>query len=73
MKFKIYKDFTKKYSLINNTMVESELQKVYNYKIHPRDSIIPSNKRFVKIDDGRMGGSHWTCFIIKDNKSYYFV
>ena len=19
-----------------------------------------------------MGGSHWTCFIIKDNKSYYF-
>ena len=19
-----------------------------------------------------MGGSHWVCFIIKDNKSYYF-
>ena len=19
-----------------------------------------------------MGGSHWTCFIVKDNKSYYF-
>ena len=19
-----------------------------------------------------MGGSHWTCFYIKDNKSYYF-
>ena len=19
-----------------------------------------------------MGGSHWTCFLVKDNKSYYF-
>ena len=19
-----------------------------------------------------MGGSHWTCFIVEDNKSYYF-
>ena len=29
-------------------------------------------QRFDNIDDGSMGGSHWTCFTIKDNKSYYF-
>ena len=23
-------------------------------------------------DNGSMGGSHWTCFLVKDNKSYYF-
>ena len=28
-----------------------------------------SKKGFVIIDDGSMGGSHWTCFIVKDNKS----
>ena len=27
---------------------------------------------FVKIDNGFQGGSHWTCFIVKDKKSYYF-
>ena len=31
-----------------------------------------SDKRYVNIDIGSMGGSHWTCFIIKDNKSFYF-
>ena len=31
-----------------------------------------SDKGFVNIDDGRMGGSHWTGFYIKDHKSYYF-
>ena len=24
------------------------------------------------IEDGRMGGSHWTCFIVKDIKLFYF-
>ena len=28
--------------------------------------------RFVNIDNGSLGGSHWTCFIVKDNKSFYF-
>ena len=31
-----------------------------------------SDKRFVNIDIGSQGGSHWTCFYIKDNNSYYF-
>ena len=32
------KDFMKKYNLKNNTMNESQLQKIYNYRIYPRDS-----------------------------------
>ena len=63
------KDFLKKYNLKDNTMIESELQKVYNYPIYPRDSRLYSDKVFVNIDNFSMGGSHWTCFIIKDNKS----
>ena len=53
-------------------MNESQLQKVYNHPIYPKNSKIYSDRRFVNIDDGRLGGSHWTCFIKKDNKSYYF-
>ena len=66
------KDFMKKYNLKNDTMNESQLQKIYNHPVYPRDSKIYSDKGFVNIDDGRMGGSHWTCFIVKDKKSYYF-
>ena len=53
-------------------MNESELQRIYNYAIYPRDSKTYSDGRFVNIDDSSRGGTHWTCFIIKDNKSYYF-
>ena len=52
-------------------MNESELKKVFNYPIYPRNSKISSDKRFFNIDDGRMGGSHWTCFIVKFKKSFY--
>ena len=31
-----------------------------------------SDKGFVNTDNGSRGGTHWTCFIVKDNKSYYF-
>ena len=72
MKVLNFKDFMKKYILKNNTMNESELQRIYNFPICPRDSKIHSDKGFVNIDDGSMGGSHWTCFIVKDKKSYYF-
>ena len=68
----IFKDFMKKYNLKNDILNESQLQRFYNYPIYPRDSKIYSDKGFVNIDNGRMGGSHWTCFIVKDNKSYYF-
>ena len=53
-------------------MNEMELQKIYNYLTYLRDSKNYSDKRFVNIDDGSQGGSHWICFIVKDNKSYYF-
>ena len=72
MKLLNFKDFMKKNNLKNDTMNESELQKIYNYFIYPQDSKIHSDKRFVNIDKGSQGGSHWTCFIVKDNKSYYF-
>ena len=62
----------KKYKLKDDTMNESQLQKIYNYPIHPRDFKIYSNKGFVNIDDGSQGGTHWVCFIVKHNKSYYF-
>ena len=55
-----------------DTMNEFELQKIYNYPIYPTDSKIYSDKGFVNVDDGSMGGSHWTYFIVKDNESYYF-
>ena len=62
----------KKYKLKNDTMNESELQKIYNYPIYPRDLKLKTHKGFVNIDNGSQGGTHWTCFIVKDNKSYYF-
>ena len=62
----------KKYKLKDDTMNESQLQKIYIYPIYPRDSKIFSDKGFVNIDDGSMNGTHWTCFIVKHNKSIYF-
>ena len=53
-------------------MKESQIQRIYNYPTYPRASKIFPDKVFINIDDGRMGGPHWTCFIIKGNKSYYF-
>ena len=53
-------------------MNESKLQRVYNYPIYPRDSIIYLERVFVNIDNGSQAGTHWTCFIVKDKKSFYF-
>ena len=53
-------------------MSKSELQKIYNYKIYPRDSKITTDKGFVNIDNGEQNGTHWTCFIIKDNETNYY-
>ena len=72
MKILNFKDFMKKNILKNDTMNESELQKNFKYPIYTRDSKIYSDIGFVNIDNGSQGGSHWTCFIVKDNKSYYF-
>ena len=50
-------------------MNESHLQKFYNHPIYPKDSKIYSDRGFVIIDSGSQGGTHWTCFIVKDKKS----
>ena len=68
MKILNFKESTKKYILKNDTMNESELQRVYNYNINPRSSKIYSDKGFVIIDNGSPGGTHWTCFIVKGEK-----
>ena len=52
-------------------MNKSHLQRVYNYPIYPRDSKKYSDKVFVNIDKIIQGGTRWTCFIVKDNKSHY--
>ena len=72
MKILNFKDFMKKYNLKNDTMNESELQKIYNYPIYPRDNKIYSDKGFVNIDNGRLNGTHWTCFYIRDKKNFLF-
>ena len=72
MKVLNFKDFMKKYNLKDDTMNKSQLQRIYMYHIYPRSSRIYSDRGFVKIDDGRLNGTDWICFYIKDNKSFYF-
>ena len=72
MKILIFKELMKKCNLKNDTMNESDLQRVQNYEINPRDSKILTDKIFVYIDHGSQGGSLWKCFTVKDNKSFYF-
>ena len=52
-------------------MNESDLQRVYIFDIYPRDSKLPIIKGFLIIDNGSQCGTHWTCFIVKDKKSFY--
>ena len=72
MKVLNFREFMKKNNLKDDTMNEYQLQNFYNYPIYPRDSKIHSDKGFINIDNGSQGGTHWTCFIVKYNKSYYF-
>ena len=72
MKVLNFKEFMKKYNLKNDSKNESQLQKIYNYPIYPRDSKIYSDKGFINIGNYENGGSHWCRFIIKDNESFYF-
>ena len=68
MKTLSFKELMKKYKLKNDTMSESELQSVYNFKIYPRDFKFYSEKGFVNFDNGSQGGTHWNSFITKENK-----
>ena len=49
-------------------MNESGLKRSYIFAIYPRDSKIYSERGFVNIDNGSLGGTHWTCFVVKDNE-----
>ena len=53
-------------------MNKSQLQRLYNYPMYPKDSKILSDKGFNNMDNGSQGGTHWSFFIVKDNKTYYF-
>ena len=61
-----------KKNLGNPTMNELLIQKIYDYPIYPTESNIYSDKGFVKTDNGSMGGTHRTCYIVEGNKSYYY-
>ena len=69
MKILNFKNFVKKYNLKKTTMDESELRRDHKNPIYPGDSKLYSDKGFVIIHNGTQGGSHWTYFQIKDNKS----
>ena len=58
MKILNFEDFMNKYNLKNNTMDESEVQRIYIFRFYRRDSKIHSDKGFIEIDNGSMGGSH---------------
>ena len=53
-----FKNFMKKYNWNDETMKESDLQRLDNYAIYPWDSKIYSNKGFVNIGNGSQGGTH---------------
>ena len=61
-----------KFNFKDHTMNDSDLQRVYNYPIDPRISKTTTDKRFVNIHNGQTVGTHWSCFYMKGNKSFYF-
>ena len=40
-------------------------KKNYNLPLYPENSKELSDKGFLKIDNGSLVGTHWTCFIVK--------
>ena len=57
----ILRKFRDKLISKDNTMTESDLQRVYNYYVCLRDSKITTNKRFVNIGKRQLSDNHWTC------------
>ena len=67
----IFKDFMGKYNLKNDTLNETDLQNVSNYKFFPTDSKVYSDKGF----EYRRWFSRWFSldfFMMRDHKPYYF-
>ena len=53
-------------------MNESDSRKVYSFHVYHRVSKITTDKVCVNTVNGQMGSFNWTCFYIKNNKSFYF-
>ena len=68
----VLKDLLKQHNFKDDTLNEFDLKRVYSYSIYPTGSKTTTDKGFKYIDNGSMGGTHWTCFYIKDNKLFYF-
>ena len=60
-----FEDFMEKNNLRGDTMNEPQLQRITIYPTYPKESKIYSKRGFVKWDNGSMGGTQWTCFIVK--------
>ena len=65
MRTKKLKDFLKKNLLKDDTMIETDLQRVSNFNVYPRVSKVFSDKGFVSIGNGSQGGADWTAFYAK--------
>ena len=70
MKILTLKDFMNEYNSKNDTMKTPQLRKIYDSLIYRRDSKIHSDKGFINIDNGSQDGTHRTCFIVKNDKSF---
>ena len=44
--------------LKDDTMNESDLQRVHKIALYPRDSKVYSNKEFITFDNGKQRGAH---------------
>ena len=54
----------KKYNIKDDIMPGRELKLAYNSLFCPKGFQKFTNKGFVKIDNGKQGGTHWTCLYI---------
>ena len=61
-----------KIDLKDDTIIESELHRVYKYKRYLIGSKIYSDKGFRYIDNGSTGRTHWTAFYMNKKMSRYF-
>ena len=62
----------KKNNLKNYTMIKTDMKKLISFVFVQKISILITDKCFADIDNGSMGGNHWTCFYKKDNNLFYF-
>ena len=64
-----FEKFMRKNKLKNDTMKRSYLERIDNYPKDPGYSKIYSDEECLNIDIGERGATHWTCLLVKDNKS----